>query len=966
MRHRRFGGDAKIVSPRRISHDGREYSPPRRRSGYIASPIRASIQIPDYSRDFDDGSPTQASVQGRESRDYSQPHHGLRDIHSHLFPGSSSVSSEMEKSRRVLSGERPIGSMERSDYSRHFDGDRDGQLRELSQFSKGLPQRNSPSMKFQWNHLLDEPKSINGNANQSSKHFPGYGTSISCTRVSTEKNYHGGRFPDMSHSGMRAEKSMPMETERNRNNMRSYIDIDGHGVLLPSQKLNSSFHKDDEDLRFQDHLSGDKLPANIQSARELYKEAELPKFYSREEKLRFYSNDTSHYVMSPSHLKASNNVPFGSSMDDFHLRSNGLKSSSGMLTEPIAHEAYTNISHLNTSMDINMHLEDTINYSQAQLSANEVSRKGLTYPEVKRSEKSEMDAQSDRLYGKMPSGGYGHGNSFGPRILEPIIERIVVTECSSGEHLVEGRIWDHHHSSQEQQISNYRESTRSSYASEKYGEGLGHRSLHLEHERDVYRSHGDLYLTEDHGYGRESGLQSDKKRLNMWMTESDPGLDGVYNNHPDGYSGEELELLQQPKKMLKTKQNEQNHISSIETIRKISGKIHDSESNTSLLNASRYRNSGRTFNDMIGHRNSNSVGFHKPSVFKPRHSKSSVSDVKKRLGPVRSVPWRAHNPHPSVKKYKLQKYLRINQDDYRENIRAEEESHSNGNLLSEKSEPPENSEDFKQLVQNAFFKFLKQLNENPAQRRRFKEEGKAGSLKCSVCGRYGCDVCCCFSDSKEFLDTEGLVMHACTDPRIGCRARHLGFHKALCSLMCWKSSEILTTHWVRELLPDSETASLKEDLIIWPPVVVVHNDSIRNIDPDARVVVSIGALEGILRDLGFGKKTKVCRGKPANQSIMVVRFTGTFSGLQEAEKLHKFYADNKHGRAELQQINASDCSIGNGKAQKASANTMENCLYGYLGIADDLDKLDFETKKWCSVRSKKGIQEMADAPLKTE
>ena len=118
--------------------------------------------------------------------------------------------------------------------------------------------------------------------------------------------------------------------------------------------------------------------------------------------------------------------------------------------------------------------------------------------------------------------------------------------------------------------------------------------------------------------------------------------------------------------------------------------------------------------------------------------------------------------------------------------------------------------------------------------------------------------------------------------------------------------------------------------------------------------------------MGFGAKIKVCRGKPANQSIMVVKFNGTLSGLQEAEKLHKFYADNKHGRTEFQQINPSGSSSGDGETQKTSANKVEHLLYGYLGIAEDLDKLHFETKKWFYVKSKKGIQEMADAPLKTE
>lgn len=105
----------------------------------------------------------------------------------------------------------------------------------------------------------------------------------------------------------------------------------------------------------------------------------------------------------------------------------------------------------------------------------------------------------------------------------------------------------------------------------------------------------------------------------------------------------------------------------------------------------------------------------------------------------------------------------------------------------------------------------------------------------------------------------------------------------------------------------------------------------------------------------------MCRGKPANQSIMTVIFHGTFSGLLKAERLHQLYSDNKHGRAEFQQIN---CNIG--QPLKVPTNKVEDVLYGYLGIAGDLDKLDFETKSRSTVKSKKEIYAIAGAPLNNE
>ena len=44
----------------------------------------------------------------------------------------------------------------------------------------------------------------------------------------------------------------------------------------------------------------------------------------------------------------------------------------------------------------------------------------------------------------------------------------------------------------------------------------------------------------------------------------------------------------------------------------------------------------------------------------------------------------------------------------------------------------------------------------------------------------------------------------------------------------------------------------------------------------------------------------------------------------------------------------------------------EVVLYGYMGIAEDLDKLDFDTKRRCLIQSKQEIQELADAPAKPD
>ena len=93
-------------------------------------------------------------------------------------------------------------------------------------------------------------------------------------------------------------------------------------------------------------------------------------------------------------------------------------------------------------------------------------------------------------------------------------------------------------------------------------------------------------------------------------------------------------------------------------------------------------------------------------------------------------------------------------------------------------------------------------------------------------------------------------------------------------------------------------------------------------------------------------------------------FNASLFGLLEAERLHKLYAENKHGRNELLQIKSiRHSNMSNEIRRLSKADKAEIILYGYLGIAEDLDKLDFHTKSSCVVRSKKEIQVFSKATL---
>ena len=53
--------------------------------------------------------------------------------------------------------------------------------------------------------------------------------------------------------------------------------------------------------------------------------------------------------------------------------------------------------------------------------------------------------------------------------------------------------------------------------------------------------------------------------------------------------------------------------------------------------------------------------------------------------------------------------------------------------------------------------------------------------------------------------------------------------------------------WTLKTLPDAEALAMKEDLVVWPPTVILHNSSIATTNADDRIIVSIEELEAFLK-----------------------------------------------------------------------------------------------------------------------
>ncbi|KAL0460083.1 UNVERIFIED_CONTAM: hypothetical protein Slati_0635500 [Sesamum latifolium] len=676
-----------------------------------------------------------------------------------------------------------------------------------------------------------------------------------------------------------------------------------------------------------------------------------------------------------------------------------IRTGSGLASDPVGFDGYSDMKH-NMSLRGPRDQLDDIRSS---------SRLYLGLPEEK---------QGDRLYAEF---GRGKLYSTRPNDVEEVcrdqhLPRIdflnpTVDESSHRKHIRDDEQWAQYPSSGVQLTPDNFDAHRSLLVRNQDPDMLGAGSSRLNYGTEEHHQHGSVNR-EDHHAEVDGGQWSNGEGSDILQSRRyAPEVSRLYDSPrkrlalADWTLGEPSERRLRPKQVRDEISYEHGFGIRISTdgngARKIYHHVNEGDE-SNLISLSQKPKSSTYFYEKTW-KSSSEMANDQPSSSKfiSSHSvdalKSDSRDIKKRLGPVPRklhVSQRLTKKHgPSIKKRLApalpkkraslpwlknlsSNRMAIVQDDSDESPHDQDADHIGDDLPLAKAEPPENSQDFKQLVQSAFFKFLKQINETPMKRRNYMEQGKVGSLKCIVCG----------SNSEEFVETESLAVHAFTCEKVGLRSQHLGLHKALCVLMGWKFTDE-SSGWHCEVMSSAEKSALNEDLIIWPPVVIIHNSTIDSKNPDERVIVSMEEVAMKLRGdvlliimirfsdpnvitlsdrlvdayMGFGSILKVCNGKPANQSVILVKFNGTLSGLQEAESFHQNYIKSKHGRAELKQLKSKHgSSIG---WTGAISSDTEEILYGHLGIAEDLDKLDFDTKKRCILRSKKEILSIANAPL---
>ncbi|CAL5363370.1 unnamed protein product [Camellia sinensis] len=1042
---------------------------------------------------------------------------------------------KVEGSRRLLGVDGRRNSVERRDYGWDLGGGRGERLLSRSppfglghkrpHYDEGVSSRDllTPGLR-QRNEFVDYVDT-NADADGNIGLKPEFRFEHNASKFSREKDFDGNRLLGASVHGMLGQKLMVSKDDAVRDSFRLPKDLgttskyeEGDGRFSSSSANLDIGRFKDERARYPDPLLGDKL-----SAMESYREREDPMFYSTDVSYTQVPVSQSKDRIGTSQFEDFTGPSPGISRANFHtsyqdgmtLLTDEYPRNSAKLKEPSGFGGYGQRSILDSGRDANMEHKDLAHYRRDTFSPTRADQDYLN-PRAGGRDSDEYGYPSDEFYRRMDTHervDYDHTDYLRPRMRDPISERADNTEYTY-RNLRDNSFLDRP-SMQKQTLSNYlganvstaskgREYLDSGSAPVEFG-----RRVPRDHEIPhfgVSKEHEISHLRLGYGFGRDAGPASHNERMRNspeYNYELEMRRPAVRTHE---MKAEELGTYDSSDRSLKRKYSadaEKNRYNSrnitpgkwynTSRIRDLNNRNEewtgeDSSVSFSSRNAGydkkQYQREERTFVGADRHRVSPSEDWFSSHDSMEHVQQYSIKPYKPggrySKGHLRPGPVRSYNSYHHSKRHVLSKRNNVwirGKDDNQVDVLENEVDQSEDWVSSAKSEPPEDSEEFRQLVHKAFLIFSKKLNENPGVRKRYKEQGRAGSLFCIVCGRrtmimvlvnrvsvryswlllpkvchddmekshavyqllfvvheslqnamitlenmelvsllmnwhppmymqwsrsylinfcdvglgkgclftlcpvaviesftYSCNCSsmCSFSLSKDFMDTQRLVMHAFMSHKVGLRAQHLGLHKAICVLLGWNSvvaPDVIT--WVPEDVPDAEARAQKEDLVLWPPVIIIHNSSIAENNVGERKVITLEALGEFLRGKGFsGGKIKTYLGKPANHSVMVVKFLGTFSGLQDAERLHKYFVDNKHGRVEFEQVTSSSNkgkSSSNNDVGVMQGHSMEELvLYGYIGIAEDLDKVDMDTKRKSLIKSKKEIQDLANAAVKPE
>lgn len=633
----------------------------------------------------------------------------------------------------------------------------------LHEIKEGSGVEDSTSMKYPWSHLLDKPRkfdAVNGSRD--------YG--ISGSRVSSERENRGRPYADFVEGSISSEADKRMLYSSYESHLPD-VGVqprisgigDSGGYSLPSRYLDAD-PLTDEEMHLQDGFHSHKAAATrAPASTDPYMEDPL--------KTRRYSEFNTDYAISSSHSNMLPLVP-GVNKDDIgssysiegQIRTRGDRLNSGKAIESIGHGGYDKNAGT-ISLNPEKQVSGFRNYTESYFGRTEERRETYCYSDIQRGDVGSPGALSSEFYGKRVDSGEARFQDV-PRSNMGLGK---YDEFSHREILMEDKPRGSLFSSQRRSTPDYFESRRALDQRKPDVDILDYGANRLQYENETHRGYESSRKRELHKYHMDDDLLD---RSDALYREHDPHLEKIEARSRERFISRDLpgssNLSLREKHGTMSNRGVGTMISSDIRSAHIAHDRGDAademrisrDMDTVVMSRkpnvprSKYVKNGRPHKASATNSSTRNLSVSTLS-HTSKFSKTGGGDIKKRLGPrhqnldikrplgtkyksslkKRLGPRLVKNnapPPPWVKKFNSHELSR-NQDILDESVAEQGDDPKEGITTPAKTEPPENSKDFKQLVQNAFFRFVRHLNETPAKRRKYSEQ--AGSLKCLVCGR---------------------------------------------------------------------------------------------------------------------------------------------------------------------------------------------------------------------------------------
>ena len=620
-----------------------------------------------------------------------------------------------------------------------------------------------------------------------------YGYQSSSHRIGKDIEYSESRLSAGGGHGMLAQKSMAVEDGVARGSYRLPQDLgpassygEARGQISSSSQGVGLRQFEHERLHYREPIAVDKLPIM-----DSYKDEEKPMFQSRDMAYPIGSASHSKDFASTSPLKdlkssssrILRNEFLDSYRDGMHLppHSDGFSRSGGKLIDPIGFNAYGQSPLTDSVSGPEAGHRNLTYYQRAAYSPTRVEYEEYSYPKLRGTANDDRGYPSDDLYRMMPSRApldydnakinYDRRDLSRPSLMHPVVNRVDDNTEDSYGNPRKGVILDHP-TLQKQAVSDYLDRNRTSNASNQgedyFDSGFNHAEFERRVSQDYENSHLGAsqdhqisHLRSDYGFGKDAGPKFLKERLH------NPPV-SIYDTDMHRHSlrmqrtKEELRLCEPSDRVRKRMYDVVEELGAHDSTKLMSkwnarGELQDLfdsgeewiDEDTSVLYLSdavgfdhnQYRKS-RRIHDRLEYRQDfvtdDRLSSQDSLAHRQRHSErlykygGRYTRDHPKIGSLSS-----QDLHHFDRRSGLHKQPKVwkRNDDYQEDVHEDYDDPSEDWADPLESEPAEDSEEFKLLVHEAFLKYSKQLNGNSTVQRRYKEQGKAGSLFCIVCGR---------------------------------------------------------------------------------------------------------------------------------------------------------------------------------------------------------------------------------------